>query len=194
MTPILGGSARAVAGVVGPSAPPTPALTGPWSCDAVDAGSPEAALVARWMRSPHVADWWGQAWTDDAWDAELAAQGAADHSRPFLLRFGRHPLAYVEVYRVARDVLGAVVDAGAADLGIHLAIGEAAATGRGMGRATLDAVAAGLLRVDRACSAVWGDPAADHVAARRAFTAAGFALVGEVELPHKRAAALRRRR
>jgi lysine N-acyltransferase len=80
------------------------------------------------------------------------------------------------------------------DLGVHLAVGDAERAGRGLGRALLAAVAEGLAAGDPACPRVLGDPAADHHAARRAFAAAGFALVAEVDLPHKRAALMARPR
>ena len=51
-------------------------------------------------------------------------------------------------------------------------------------------VADGLLAADLACRRVVGDPAAGHAAARGAFAAAGFALLAEVDLGHKRAASM----
>jgi hypothetical protein len=54
----------------------------------------------------------------------------------------------------------------------------------------LRAVGIGLLAADPACARVVGDPAASHGVARAAFASAGFVLVGEVDLPHKRAAVM----
>jgi RimJ/RimL family protein N-acetyltransferase len=171
-------------------APPAPELTAPWSLVAVTPDSDEVATVHRWMNEPHVATHWGQDWPLDEWTAEVAAQLAADHCRPWLIRLDGVPVAYVEVYRVAADVLagGCVVDDG--DLGVHIAIGIRHRTGQGLGRRVLRTVAQGLFAADPTCGRVLGDPQVDHTAARRAFAAAGFDLLAEVDLPHKRAAVM----
>lgn len=169
-------------------------MPAPWAVRPVLAVGDELERVQRWMSAPHVAEHWGQDWGLVAWSAEVARQLADDHSRPFTVWLDGGPLAYVEVYRVARDVVARHVTVGAADLGVHLALGDPARTGKGLGRRLLAAVAEGLLAADPACGAVWGDPAAGHAAARRAFLAAGFAAHGEVDLGHKVAALVVRRR
>jgi hypothetical protein len=151
-------------------------------------------MVVSWMHEAHVALWWGQAWSAEEWSEAIAAQLAGDHSRPWLVRRQGRPFAYVEVYRSARDVVSRTYPVLDHDLGIHLAIGAKADTGRGLGRALLRAVGDGLLAADPSCLQLVGDPAADHDIARRTFVAAGFDLVGEVDLPHKRAAILVRSR
>jgi lysine N-acyltransferase len=103
-------------------------------------------------------------------------------------------VAYVEVYRASRDVLADHHPTAPHDLGVHIAIGDRRRTGRGLGPRVLRAVSDGLFRADPRCEAVLGDPDAAHGVARRAFAAAGFAPVAEVDLPHKRAAILARRR
>jgi RimJ/RimL family protein N-acetyltransferase len=193
--PTPGASARVRAGAVaaeveaaGP--PPAPLLAPPWSLRPVAAAGAELDRVAAWMRRPHVADRWGQDWPTAQWAGEIARQLAGDHSRPFTVSLDGEPVAYVEVYRVARDLLADYVATDPHDLGVHLAVGDADRTGRGLGRAVLGSVAEGLLAADPRCRRVVGDPEAGHGVARRAFTAAGFTLVGEVDLPHKRAAVL----
>lgn len=177
---------------VGP--PPAPALAPPWSLAAVGPEGAELDRVQRWMCEPHVARFWDQAWPRADWSDEVARQLAHDHSRPWTLWLDGEPLAYVEVYRAARDVVADHYAAAAHDLGIHIAIGDARRTGRGLGPGALRAVADGLFRAEAACDLVVGDPDAGHAVARRAFEAAGFGLLAEVELPHKRAAILVRRR
>ena len=46
----------------------------------------------------------------------------------------------------------------------------------------------GLFAAEPRCPRVLGDPDAAHTVARRAFAAAGFLPVADVDLPHKRAA------
>ena len=98
------------------------------------------------------------------------------------------PLAYLEVYRTPRDVVGRHYDADPYDLGIHLAIGELGNTGRGLGRALVTAVALGLSAADPRVRKVLADPDERHRIARRMFDAAGFASLGVRDLGHKRAA------
>jgi len=168
--------------------PPWPVLTAPWSTVAVQPHGPEIDLVAQWMSRPHVAEFWDQAWEPAAWSAEVGRQLAGCHSRPWLVLLDRRPLAYVEVYRVALDVIAAHHAVGRHDLGLHIAIGDHPRTGNGLGPAVLRAMVAALLAADPACTRVVGDPDVHHAVARRAFAAAGFVPLAEVDLPHKRAA------
>jgi RimJ/RimL family protein N-acetyltransferase len=170
------------------AAPPTPELSSPWSIVAVEPKGESLATVHRWMNEPHVAERWGQDWPLDEWAAEIVAQLAADHCRPWLVRLDGVPVAYVEIYRVAADIIADVCPVDDGDLGVHIAIGVRHRTGKGLGTRVLHTVALALFAADPSCRRVLGDPGAGHTAARRAFSAAGFALLDEVDLPHKRAA------
>jgi RimJ/RimL family protein N-acetyltransferase len=176
---------RAVA-AAGP--PPTPRVAGPWSLRPVRPDGPEVALVQRWMSAPHVAEFWHQAWPLADWSAAVGRQLAGAHSRPWLVALDGEPVAYVEVYRPARDVIARHLAVEAHDLGVHIAIGDPDRTGRGLGPRVLRAVVDGLFAADPRCTRVLGDPDAAHAVARRAFAAAGFAPLVDVDLPHKRAA------
>lgn len=190
-----GGSSRArvVAGEA-MSVPPEPWLDLPWSSQPVAAAGPTLDLVTAWMREPHVARHWHQDWCVDAWAEEIAAQLAGGHSRPWLVGLDGEPVAYVEVYRVAADVVGEHIEASPGDLGVHLAIGDPSRTNAGLGTRVLTAVSHGLFAADPTCERVLGDPDAAHGAARSAFASAGFTLVGERDLGHKRAAIMECRR
>jgi lysine N-acyltransferase len=146
------------------------------------------------MARPHVAGRWRQDWPAEVWSAEVAGQLAGGHSRPWTVWLDGAPLAYLEVYRVARDLLARHLPVEPHDLGVHLAIGADDDCGRGLGAAVLRAIAVGLLDAEPTCTRVLGDPAEDHRAARRAFAAAGFVPVADIELPHKRAAVVARHR
>lgn len=183
-----------VADVIAAGPPPAPRLPAGWWIDPVLGQGWTLDLVHSWMQEPHVAAWWHQPWPRQEWSEAIAVQYAGDHSRPWLVSRHGRPLAYIEVYRPARDVVSRTYRAGAHDLGVHLAIGAVADTGRGLGTALLRAVGDGLFAADPSCPQLVADPAADHVVARRAFAAAGFELLGEVDLPHKRAALLVRPR
>lgn len=176
--------------VVAAGAPPAPLLSAPWSLRPVVTDD-DVALVARWMAAPHVERFWEQAWPVARWRAAIDGQRDGDYSRPYLVSHDGAPLAYVEIYRVARDVVGLQYDADAHDLGIHLALGELSSTGRGLGRAMVRAVVDGLFAADPRCAVVVADPDERHAMARRMFAGAGFGLWDVRDLGHKRAAILR---
>jgi len=168
--------------------PPLPVLGEPWSIRPLCPDGPDPALVSRWMNEPHVALFWEQAWPAERWAATIAGQQAGDYSRPGLVSYEGGPLAYVEIYRTPRDVVGRRYPAGPYDLGLHLAIGDTAATGRGLGRRMVRAIAEGLGAADPRVRRVLADPDERHLIARRMFQAAGFRLLGVRDLGHKHAA------
>ncbi|WP_243417900.1 GNAT family N-acetyltransferase [Actinomycetospora cinnamomea] len=163
--------------------PPVPALDAPWSLRLVTPH--DAATVHAWMHRPHVATRWDQAWSRERWDAEIARQLAGEHSRPCLVARDGLELAYVEIYRVARDGLAEHYDAGPDDLGLHVAIGEEDRTGFGLGTALLTALAEALLAADPACERIVLEPEEGNAAMHRALAKAGFVATARVRLPHK---------
>lgn len=177
---------------VGP--PPLPLLDAPWSITVVRASGDDLARVHAWMSAPHVAARWDQAWPVERWQAELAGQLAGGHSRPYLVSFEGEPLGYVEIYRVVHDRLAAHYPVRPHDLGLHVAIGDPARCGRGLGTTLLRAVADGLLAADPACTRVVAEPDETNAASVAAFGRAGFRAAGRVRFPHKTAALLVRPR
>lgn len=172
--------------------PPLPQLDSPWSIRLCRAEDPsDVDLVHRWMHAPHVARAWQQAWPRERWRAVLAEQLAGDHTRPLIASLDGRPLAYLEVYRVARDILGPHYPTDLAphphDLGVHIAIGDPGQTGKGLGRQLLRAVACGLFAADPACIRVVAEPNVGNVASLAAFAAAGFDRHAVIQLPHKQA-------
>ncbi|MEV0895349.1 GNAT family N-acetyltransferase [Actinoplanes sp. NPDC049802] len=174
--------------VVAAGPPPVPDLDGRWRVRVADPGAGDAKLVADWMARPHVDLFWEQNWPVERWDAVLRRMLAGACTLPLIAARDGVDLAYLEVYRTPRDVVGRHYPAGAYDLGVHIAVGELEATGRGLGRELMAALAGGLFAADAWCQRVLVDPDARHVIARRMFAAAGFGLLAEVELGHKRAA------
>ncbi|AOS62786.1 GNAT family N-acetyltransferase [Actinoalloteichus hymeniacidonis] len=173
---------------VGP--PPLPEVTGPWAVRDLRPEGADLTLLHEWMNREHVAAFWHQDWSRQRWIEELTTQAAGDHSRPVLLSHEGAPLAYLEVYRVIRDRLAACYPVRPHDLGVHVAIGELQATGRGLGRALLREVALGLLRADPACDRVVAEPDISNAPSVRAFEAAGFHNHGRITLSDKTAALL----
>jgi len=151
-------------------------------------------LVHGWMNRDHVAAFWAQAWPREQWAAELTGQLDGWYSRPCLASIDEYPTAYLELYRVRGSQLAGYYPSRPDDLGVHIAIGDLPATGRGLGRALLRAVAEGMLAVEPACTRVVAEPDAANTPALRAFRAAGFHDTGRIRLPHKTAALMVRPR
>ena len=172
-----------------PPAAPLPELGGGWSLRPVDLDRPaDVDLVHGWMHAEHVAPRWNQAWSRQRWHEELRTQLGGEHSLPSLVFDGAEPVAYVELYRVARDVLGRCYRHHPRDLGVHIAIGAPERTGRGLGSRLLRAVAVGLLDADPACRRVVAEPNVHNERSIAAFGKAGFTAEGEVGLPEKNSA------
>lgn len=179
--------------VVAAGPPPLTNLVGPgaygeWRFRLADPGCGDAELVADWMARPHVNLFWEQAWPVERWAAVLRRQLSGECSRPLIASRFQLDLAYLEVYRTPRDVVGRHYPADPFDLGVHLAIGPLEATGRGVGRRLVRALVSALFEADSRCARVVVDPDARHAVARRMFTGAGFRPLAEVDLGHKCAA------
>ncbi|SNY74927.1 GNAT family N-acetyltransferase [Paractinoplanes atraurantiacus] len=181
-------TAGLAAAVVAAGPPPAPVLAPPWSHRLLSPEGTDPGLVSRWMNEPHVDLFWEQAWSPERWAGAIAEQLKGHFSRPYIIEYEGEPLAYVEIYRTPRDVVGQVYDADPYDLGIHLAIGDRTRTGRGLGREMVRAITKGLNEKDPRTRRVLADPDERHAMARRMFAGAGFQLMGVRDLGHKRAA------
>lgn len=170
---------------------PIPTLGSGWSLRPVEineADSRDVTLIHRWMNTEHVAAHWRQAWSWQRWHDELARQLSGEHSLPCVVSRDGHVFGYVELYRVFRDTLSRCYPYGPHDLGVHIAIGEQDATGRGLGSALLRAIAEGLLAADSECHRVVAEPNVHNAASIAAFRKAGYLREREVGLPGKNSA------
>ncbi|MFD0368124.1 GNAT family N-acetyltransferase [Streptomyces sp. NPDC059071] len=168
--------------------PPLPVLPGRWVARVARAEGADLDLVHGWMQSPHIDAFWHQAWPRERWHEEIAGHLAGDAILPLIVDLDGRPVAYLEVYRVLRDRLAGHYPQLPHDLGVHIAIGERARTGMGLGRTLLRALAEGLLAADPACVRVVAEPDVNNAPSLRAFEAAGFRPSGTVEFPDKTAA------
>ncbi|MFC0625352.1 GNAT family N-acetyltransferase [Kribbella deserti] len=154
----------------------------------------DAPTIALWMSRPHVQRWWRQDWSVERWAQQIAEQSAGEHSLPCVVSLDSEQLGYVELYRVRHDRIADYYEYDVHDWGVHVAIGEPARTGQGIGRRLLAAVAAAVLRADPRCPRVVAEPDVTNVGSVRAFAAAGFETVGEIDLPEKKAVLMMRPR
>lgn len=151
-------------------------------------GGPDVELVHRWMNREHVAVNWNQDWSPQVWRDELDKQVSGDHSMPCIVGLDGRDVAYLELYRVRPDKLANCYSYGARDLGVHIAIGDPDAIGKGTGSKLLRAVAEGLLAADPLAERVVAEPNVHNGASVGAFGKAGFAQVAEVGLAGKNSA------
>lgn len=174
--------------------PPLPVLDAPWSARVAEARGADLDVVHGWMQSPHIEAFWHQAWPRERWEEEISGHLAGDVILPLMVDLDGRPFAYIEVYRVVRDRIAGKYPHREHDLGLHIAIGDAARTGQGLGRALLRALADGLLAADPVCDRVVAEPDVANAPSLKAFAAAGFRTVGEIDFPEKTAALLIRPR
>jgi RimJ/RimL family protein N-acetyltransferase len=165
--------------------------------DTVAGPSPDVDLVHRWMHAPHVEAWWHEAWPRELWAETVHAFRDAQHALHSVPVFacaagapGPGPVAYLQVYRVARDRLRSSYGFDDHDLGVHIAIGRDTDIDRRHGRAILRAACEGLLAADPRCRRVVAEPDETNQLSVRAFLAAGFEYVRRIELPEKTASLL----
>ncbi|MDO5052698.1 MAG: GNAT family N-acetyltransferase [Pseudoclavibacter sp.] len=176
-------------------APPLPLLHGEIRLRYAEPDGEDLRRIHAWMNAPHVAPYWQQDWPQERWRAHLGQMYEDDYERPYIAEFRGEPVAYVELYRAARDVVAEHYDADPWDLGLHGAIGERSAVGKNLAfRFWLEVIPA-IFAAEERCTAVVTDPAADHPVAVRldqlAADRMGGQRLGEVRLPHKRAVLFR---
>lgn len=156
-------------------APVVPALAGRFGLRRVDPEGTDPGLIARWMALPHLARTWDQAWPATQWAAVSRARLAGDYSVPLLFTIDGAEAGYLELYRVARDEVGAVYEAEPHDMGFHIATGELSFIGRGVVTELIDALAAAVFAAEPLCARMVGDPAVDNAPIHRSLTKAGYA-------------------
>jgi RimJ/RimL family protein N-acetyltransferase len=149
----------------------------------------DAEDLAALMAEPDVEQWWHQAWTPGRWAEYIAGLVADDNTLPLSLVGGGAAVGYVEVYRVAADVLGDHIAHSPTDLGMHLALGESV-RGAGTGTRLIRSILEHAGSILAGCDRLVAEPDARNLRSHRAFAAAGFAVVGTVRLPPDKTAVL----
>ncbi|MEU0935643.1 GNAT family N-acetyltransferase [Embleya sp. NPDC005971] len=151
-------------------------------------------LLHAWMNDPDIARWWELAGDEEVVRRHLATRAVRTQTNAYLGCLDDEPISYWELYRADLDDLARYYPARPHDVGIHLLVGPAAWRGRGIGSLLLRAVTELVLRAAPDTMRVVAEPDVRNEASLAAFARAGFARLGDVELPDKRAALMMRGR
>jgi lysine N-acyltransferase len=138
-------------------APPTPVLGEPYHWRIADPDD-DAELISEWMNRPHLAETWEYDWPPPRWRGYLLAQVAGVYSRPFVGSFRGKDIAYLEVYRAAKDSIAPRYAADPHDLGIHAAIADLKFLNKGMAPMLLPRVVASLFELEPQCRRICSTP------------------------------------
>lgn len=142
-------------------------------------------LLHAWLQREHVKRWWTDRETyDEVVQRYLPAIEGTEPTKLYLILSGDVPVGFIQTYRVSdhpeyRDLVA--VEDGVA--GVDLLIGEAEATGRGLGTEALHRFVHEIVFADTEIYACVADPDAENLASLRAFEKAGFRLVRQLVDP-----------
>lgn len=146
----------------------------------------DAAGLVKLMAEPDVEQWWHQDWDAVQWAGYIASLVQNPDSLPLTLTHGESVAGYVEVYRVAADVLGQHIEHAETDLGVHIALGQGT-RGIGMGAAIIRGVLEEAPEILPGCDRLVAEPDVRNIRSHGAFSAAGLEVIERVSLPDKTA-------
>lgn len=149
-------------------------------------GAADAAGLAALMAEPDVEQWWHQSWDAARWAEYLTGLLQDPGSLPLTLVQGNNVTGYVEVYRVAGDVLGRHIPHTGTDLGMHIALGSGT-RGQGLGPVVIRSVLEAAPEILPGCGRLVAEPDVRNTRSHRAFSAAGLEAIDIVQLPDKTA-------
>jgi lysine N-acyltransferase len=168
-------------------APPTPELADPYAIRVADPDD-DAELISEWMNRPHLAEAWEYDWPPQRWRGYLRAQLASEYSRPFVGSFRGKEVAYLEVYRAAKDSIAPRYAADPHDLGLHAALADLRFVNKGIAPILLPRVVASLFELEPQCRRIMFDPDHRNAGARRLCEWAGCTFLGEHDMANRRMA------
>jgi ribosomal protein S18 acetylase RimI-like enzyme len=134
--------------------------------------------IAAWLREPHIARWWSEPAENELRLMRLRIRGEGDNTtRMLTVTEGGRPVGWAQWYRWEDYIAEAeAIGAHLSEVGMDYAIGELAATGRGVGRRLIAALVREIRRHNPGASLVVG-PEAANAASRAVLERNGFGLV-----------------
>jgi lysine N-acyltransferase len=167
--------------------PPAPVLAEPYAVRAVDPAG-DAELLSEWMNRPHLVEAWEYPHPPSWWRGYLGAQVAGEFSRPLIVSFRGKDVAYLEVYRAAKDSIAPRYASEPHDLGFHAAIADLRFVNRGIAPILMPRVVASLFELDPQCRRIMFDPDHRNSGARAVCEWAGCTFLGEHDMANRRMA------
>ena len=134
----------------------------------------DLALIAGWLKEPHVARWWGNS-TDAL--KEIEEHLTSDTVEPFIIFMDNQPIGYMQSYDIHAEEDHPYRDQRAGSIGIDLSIGEPGLIGKGHGPRIIETFVMRLFA--EGVPRVVIDPHPTNAAAIRAYSKAGFRFVDE---------------
>ncbi|MET9210735.1 MULTISPECIES: GNAT family N-acetyltransferase [unclassified Nocardia] len=181
-------------------APALPIFAAPFALRVADPDGTDPELLAEWMARPHLLESWEQDWDAERRRADFRTQLAGTYSRPCILsldfavlgepELGVRDIAYIELYRAAKDEIGRLYDAAPGDIGFHIATADTRVIGKGIMSAWISTMAAAVFAANPECRRMLGDPDHRNRAICRSFDKIGWHLVGEFDVRPTRRIAL----
>ncbi|CAM4432249.1 GNAT family N-acetyltransferase [Nocardia ninae] len=172
--------------------PVVPSFSDPYSLRTVDPDSADPETLADWMARPHLLETWEQAWSAERRRIDSRAQLAGTYSRPCILGFdfaavdrpdlGRSDVAYIELYRAAKDEIAKLYEADALDMGFHIATADPSLVGRGVMSAWIGQLATEVWRAEPQCRRLMCDPDYRNLPMRKALQKNGWRHLGEFDI------------
>ena len=172
----------------GPPVVPNP--VGRFTLRPVDPDGDDPAMLVTWFGRTHLVETWEQEWPVDRWRADSAHRLAGDYSRPLIVALDGVDVAYIELYRAARDEIARLYPVDAHDMGLHVATADPALTGRGVMSSFMADLAQAIFVAESACRRVVLEPDAGNTRMRSALTKRGWIDVGEFDVRPDRRIAL----
>jgi len=150
---------------------------------------PEADLTImhRWMNDPVVSHFWGEQGDPPHQRAYLERNAADPHNIGLIGEFDGMPFGYFEAYWAREDRIAPFYDADDYDRGWHALVGEPAFRGRDYLTAWLPSLSHYLFLDDSRTGNIVVEPRVDNQKMRKNLARCGYALLKEIEFPHKRA-------
>lgn len=173
-------------------APVIPEFPAPYSLRPADPNGDDPALLAEWMRRPHLLETWDQPWSAERRRANWQAQLAGTYSRPCVLGFdfaainrpelGMRDVAYIELYRPAKDEIARLYESDPHDMGFHIATADLEVVGRGVMSTWIGLLGPRIFAAEPQCRRVMGDPDHRNPAINRAFAKKGWHNLGTFDI------------
>ncbi|HNP56282.1 MAG TPA: GNAT family N-acetyltransferase [Gordonia sp. (in: high G+C Gram-positive bacteria)] len=170
--------------------PIVPLMTGRFSLRTVDPDGGDPAMLAAWFARPHLVEAWDQAWSAPQWAADSRYRLGGDYSRPIIVSYDGAEVAYLELYRVARDEIARLYRVDPFDSGLHIATADETLLGRGVMSGFMGELAEAVFDADPRCHRFASEPEYSNMRMRRALERQGFTDLGEFDIRPDRRIAL----